>query len=135
MSGPSLSPRLIARTRWGGMLRDRLGVGEVVAIFQPLAVGNLGLGRDDLARLPDDPSDGVADDRQLVDRLGEDVADAFEDLLGRSRAPSRRLTYSWAAASRSVRVSSWFQIRRASGSRPLSRASEALVFFLGLNGR
>ena len=62
---------------------DRLGVGEVVAILQAPRLGDVGLGRDDLAGLPDDPADGVADHGQLVDRLGQDVADAFEDLLGR----------------------------------------------------
>ena len=61
---------------------DRLGVVEVVAVLQPLAFGDLGLGRDDLARLPDDAADRVADGGQLADRLGQDVADPFEDLLG-----------------------------------------------------
>ena len=114
---------------------DRLGVVEVVAVLEPLALGDLGLGRDDLAGLPDDAADRVADGGQLADRLGQDVADPFEDLLGGvelllgvERTPA-------AAAVRSVRVSSRFQIRRASGSSPLSRASDALVFFLGLYGR
>ena len=73
----------------GRDVRDRLGIVEVVAIFEPLALGDLGLGRDDLARLPDHPADGVADGGQLADRLGQDVADPFEDLLDACRAPSR----------------------------------------------
>ena len=50
--------------------------------------------------------------------------------------PFSAFTNSWAAAAiRSVSVSSRFQIRTASGSSPFSRASEALVRFLGLNGQ
>ena len=45
------------------------------------------------------------------------------------------MTNSWAAAARSVSVSSRVQIRNASGSRPFSRASEALLRFFGLNGK
>ena len=118
----------------GRDVRDRLGVIEVVAVFQPLPFGDLGLGGGDLARLPDDPADRVADGRQLADRLGQDVADPFEDLLDRVD-PFLGVEELRAAAARSVRVSSRFQIRNASGSRPSSRASDALVFFLGLNGR
>ena len=62
-------------------VRDRLGVVEVVAVFQPLPFGDLGLAGDDLAGLPDDAADRVADRGHLADRLGEDVADAFEHLL------------------------------------------------------
>ena len=59
-----------------------LGVFEVVAIFQALTFGEVfALGGDDLARFPDGAADGFADDRQLVDRLGQDVADAFEHAL------------------------------------------------------
>ncbi len=49
--------------------------------------------------------------------------------------PFSALTNSWAAAAKSVSVSSRVQTRKASGSSPRSRASEALVRFLGLNGR
>ena len=66
---------------WGDV-GDGLGVVEVVAVFQPFAVGDLGLAGHDLAGLPDDPSDGVANGGEFADRLGEDVADAFEDGLG-----------------------------------------------------
>ncbi len=61
---------------------DRLGVVEVVAVLQPLPFGEvLALGGHDLAGLPDGATDRVADDRQLVDRFREDVADAFQHLL------------------------------------------------------
>jgi hypothetical protein len=118
----------------GGDVRDRLGVGEVVAIFQALAFGDLGLGGHDPARLPDDATDRLAHGGYLADGLGQDVSDPFEDLLGGRRSFSGA-TSSAAAAFRSVRVSSRLQMRSASGSRPLSRASDALVFFFGLNGR
>ena len=62
---------------------DRLGVVEIVAIFEALALGNLRLGGDDLAGLPDDPPDGVADVGKLTDCLGEDEPDPVEHLLGR----------------------------------------------------
>ena len=65
-----------------GDVGDRLGVVEVVAVLQALPLGDLGLGGDDLAGLPDDPADGVADGGQLADGLGEDVADPFEHLPG-----------------------------------------------------
>ena len=70
-------------------VRDRLGVVEIIAVLQALAFGNLGLGGDDLAGLPDDPADRVADRGHLADGLGEDVADPFEDLLGRVEFLSR----------------------------------------------
>ena len=47
----------------GRDLRDRLGVVEVIAVFQALALGDLALAGDDLAGLPDDPADRVADRR------------------------------------------------------------------------
>ncbi len=67
----------------GRDVRDRLGIVEVVAIFEPFALGDLGLVGDDLAGLPDHPADRVAHGGQLADRLGEDVAHPFEDLLDR----------------------------------------------------
>ncbi len=70
-------------------LGDRLGILEVIAVFQALTFGHFRLGGDDLAGLPHDLADGVADHGHLADRLGEDVADPFQDLLDRSRRLSR----------------------------------------------
>ncbi len=76
--------------RQDAMRRDvphGLGILEIVAVFEALALGQtLALGRDHLARLPDGAADRLADDGELVDRLGEDVPHAFEDLLGRLQA-------------------------------------------------
>ena len=44
-------------------LSDRLGVVKIVAILEALALGDLGLGGDDLAGLPDDLAHRVADRR------------------------------------------------------------------------
>ena len=115
-------------------MRDRLGVGEVVAVLQPLALGDLGLGRHDPARLPDDAADRLADGGDLADRLGQDVADPFEDLLG-----GREVLLGGDHLGRGgVQIGqgpSRLQMRIARGSRPRSRASDALVFFFGLKGR
>ena len=62
-------------------LRDRLGVVEIIAVLEALALGDLALAGDDLAGPPDDLADRVADGGHLADGLGEDVADALEDLL------------------------------------------------------
>ena len=119
----------------GRDLRDRLGVFEVIAVFQALALGDLRLAGDDLAGLPDDLADGVADHGHLADRLGEDVADPLQDLLDRVDALLGVDEFLRRRRRTSVSVSSRVQIRRARGSSPRSRASDALVRFLGLNGQ
>ena len=45
--------------------------------------GDLGLGRDDPARLPEEAANGVTDGCHLADGFGQDVTDAFQDLLVR----------------------------------------------------
>ena len=64
-------------------LGDRLGVFEIIAVFEALPFGDLGLGGDDLAGFPHDPAHRVAHRGHLADGLGEDVADAFDDLFDR----------------------------------------------------
>ena len=62
-------------------MSNRLRVFEVVAILEPLAIGNLSLGRDDLTGLPNHPSHRVTHHRQLADRLRQNVPNPFEHLL------------------------------------------------------
>ena len=64
-------------------LRKRLGIIEVIAILQALSLGNISLAGGDLGGLPDHLAHGVAHGRHLADGLGQDVADTFQDLLGR----------------------------------------------------
>ena len=64
-------------------LRKRLGIIEVIAILQALSLGNISLAGGDLGGLPDHLAHGVAHGRHLADGLGQDVADTFENLLGR----------------------------------------------------
>jgi len=64
-------------------LGDRLGIFEVIAVFQTLPFGHFRLGGDHLTGLPHDLADGVADHGHLADRLGEDMADPFQDFLDR----------------------------------------------------
>ena len=63
---------------------DRFGVVEIIAEIESLSLGDVvGLGGDDLTGLPDDAARGVANLGKFADRLGQDVADPFEDFLRR----------------------------------------------------
>lgn len=111
---------------------DRLGELKVVLVIEPLILGQLFVLRGaELAAVPQHDPGGGADVGRLGDHLGQNVLRALQDFFRRVQALLRvdqRRQHLGEVGDRGVAVPH----RQASGSRPLSRASLARVFFLGL---